>query len=383
MQVVAISWHLFQLTKSAYYLGFIGLAGFIPMLLLSSFSGMLVDAFDRKKIILLDQLMLTIINGTFALVTYFHHDTPWIIFTVIVLNACVNVIDLPARQSIIPSLVPKSSLIVALNVNTIFRQTATIIGPAIAGYLIAAFGVGVIYGINALTFLVCFLLVIPIVTQSAYTKKSVRFTFISAFEGIRYIKSSPILYSTILLDFFANFFAASTVIFPIFAMQILHISTKEIGLLYAAPSVGAVVTGLLIGTVSHIRQQGKLLLGVVALYGAATIGFGLSHWFLLSLLCLAIVGGADMISMVIRATISQLVTPDQIRGRMNAINMVFLLGGPFLGEAEAGFAAGLLGAPLSVILGGLGAICSAGVIAKFVPELTEYVYKNREFDKIA
>lgn len=372
MQTVGISWHLYSITHSAYSLGLIGIAGFLPMIFLSPFSGVIVDAFDRKKLMVINQVLFAVVNTAFAILTLAHKDSPGLIYVVVAINAIINIVDLPTRQSVVPSLVPKNYLIQAFNFNTITRQTALIIGPAIAGYLIAFHGVASIYILNAISFIALLGVVLPLTIEKPEQKKEVPISLHSVLEGIRFIVHTPVLYSTMILDFVANFFAASTVIFPIFAAEVLHIPTQQIGLLYAAPSIGAVLVGLLIGFFSHIKSQGKLLLYAVGMYALATIGFGISKNLWLSLFFLGIVGGADMISMVIRRTISQLVTPDHIRGRMNAINMVFFAGGPFLGEAEAGFVAGLLGAPLAVMIGGVGATLSVLGIAYWVPQLTQY-----------
>ncbi len=376
MQTVGISWHLYQITHSAFSLGFIGLAGFLPILILSPISGVLIDAFDRRKVIIVNQCLLLLINGVFAYLSLNNLTTPIILYIVIFLNSVVQVLDLPARQTIIPSVVPSHAIIQAMNVNTISRQTTMIIGPAIAGYMIAFYGVSSLYVVNAFSFFVLLLALIPVRLIHEEARIAVPVSMHSILEGMRFIRNSPILYSTMLLDFFANFFAASTVIFPIFAAEILHIPTKDIGLLYTAPALGSVIVGLGLGMFTHIRQQGKLILWAVGIYGLATIGFGLSKSLPLSLFFLALVGGADMISMVVRRTVSQLVTPEHIRGRMNSINMLFFAGGPYLGEAEAGFAAGMLGAPFAVVIGGIGAIASVIGIAYWVPELTNYTHKT-------
>jgi len=375
MQIVGVSWHLYQLTKSAASLGFIGLAGFIPVMVFSPFAGVIVDAVDRKKLLMWNQILFGGLTLLFAFLTLFHFENPWIIYTVLFLSATLVTIDLPARQTIIPSIIPKPHLVRAFSIYSMSRQTSIILGPTIAGLIISLYGVSLVYFANAISFFIFLLLLFFIPIPKNTEKATIHMS--SIVEGIQYIQKSPLLRAMMILDFFANFFAASTVIFPIFATEILHTGARGLGLLYAAPSIGAVIAGFFSGSLYHIKHQGKLLLIAVGLYGCATIGFGLSHNLLLSLTYLAIVGGADMISVTVRSTLAQVITPDSMRGRMNAINMMFFAGGPFLGEAEAGFVAALLGAPLSVIAGGLGAIASVAGVGFFVPQLVKYENKEK------
>lgn len=371
MQVVGVSWQMYTLTHSAVQLGFIGLVGFLPVIAFSPIGGLIVDKFNRKKLLIINQILYAIITLAFGAITAWGYANPFLIYLMLFLMGLLTVIDLPARQSIVASILPKEKLINGFNMITIARQISVLAGPAVAGFLIAGHGVKIIYIINGISFFLFLLTIIYMDIPRHVGEKSVRLDLASVKEGISYIFHSPILYSTMILDFFATFFAAATVIFPIFAIEILHIGVKGIGFLYAAPAIGAVITGLFLGTL-HIKRQGRAILWAVVIYSIATIGFGLSHWFWLSLIFLAISGAADMVSMVIRRTISQVITPNELRGRMNAINMIFFMGGPYLGETEAGFAAALFGAPVSVILGGIGALLATIGIARFVPLLRNH-----------
>ena len=186
-----------------------------------------------------------------------------------------------------------------------------------------------------------------------------RVSFAALTEGLRFVWQTPIIVQTMTLDFAATFFASATALLPIFADKILNVGARGFGFLAAAPAVGAVITGLVMARMGAFRQQGKLVIGSVAVFGLATVAFGLSHIFWLSLLMLGLAGAADTVSTVLRQTIRQLATSDHLRGRMTSINMVFFMGGPQLGEVEAGAVATLIGAPLSVVTGGIGSVLAA------------------------
>jgi MFS family permease len=191
-------------------------------------------------------------------------------------------------------------------------------------------------------------------------------------DGFRFVKSKTIIWSTMILDFFSTFFASATALLPLFAEDILHVGPTGFGILAAAPSIGAVLSGFLIAHFGIIKQQGRLLLFAVALYATATIIFGLSKIFLLSFLALFLIGFGDSISTVIRNTIRQLSTPDHIRGRMTSVNMIFFMGGPQLGEFEAGVLAAAVGGPISVVIGGIGTLIVVAIVSAKVPVLRNY-----------
>lgn len=191
-------------------------------------------------------------------------------------------------------------------------------------------------------------------------------------EGIRFVVKSPMIFSTMLLDFLANFFSAATSLLPIFATEILHVGAQGLGILYGAESIGAVVAGTIVSFLGNIKKQGAILLGAVAAYGAATTLYGMSNIFLLSFVLLALVGAADTVSTILRNTIRQLSTPDHLRGRMTSVTMIFFQGGPQLGNLEAGIVAALFGAPFSVISGGIATVIAVGIVAWLAPQLREY-----------
>ncbi len=372
MQTVGVNWHMYELTNSPVSLGLVGIAGFVPVLLFSLIGGLFADKHDRKTIMITSQIILAGAAFLVSGATFLGSVSPLVLFGSVATLSLVMAFDIPARQSVIPSLVPSEYLVNAVSLATLVRQIALITGPSIAGFLIEFFGVKAVYATSGVLFLFAVVMILPVAIHHSMTKKEVAFRFSSILEGIAFVRRSPLIYSTMMLDFFATFFASATVLLPIFAKDTLGVGAKGLGILYAAPAIGALLTGTLLAGLHTLSRLGKILLAGVLLYGVATVGFGFSHIFLLSLFFLMLIGAGDMVSTVIRNSIRQLVTPDHLRGRMVSINMIFFTGGPYLGGAEAGFLAALLGAPLSVVVGGVGTILSAILVGIFVPVLRRY-----------
>jgi MFS family permease len=289
----------------------------------------------------------------------------------------VGAFDLPARQSLMPTLVPREHLPNAISLQTIMFQTASVLGPSLGGVCIAVGGVGWVYVLNAISFsfVIIALMMMRDVPQrppsAAGAKDDV--SLHAALEGLRFVFRSPLIRSTMLLDFFATFFSSATALLPIFAQDILEVGAKGYGWLFAAPAAGAMLAGTaMVGFTERIERRGRTLLIAVSGYGLATVLFGISRSFWLTFLCLAITGATDTVSTVIRNVIRQLETPDRLRGRMTGVNMVFFMGGPQLGELEAGAVANWLGAPFSVISGGIGCLFATGIVALTTPLLRRY-----------
>lgn len=372
MQVVAVSWQVYTLTKSALSLGFIGLARFLPVVILSLVGGIAADRFNRKKVMIVSQVVMTLVSAILAYTTFTNQINPLLIYLLLALNSAASTFDTPARQSILPSLVPQKYFMNAVSLNTIMWQTAIVAGPSLSGFIIAYLGVGSIYIINIISFVVVILAIFSINPVVQKVTQTASFTLKSIKEGLVFVKKTPIIYSTMLLDFFATFFSSATVLLPIFAQDILRVGPQGLGLLYAAPSIGGVLSGLILSSLGHFKNQGKILLSAVICYGLATILFGFSRSFYISLIFLFATGAADVVSTVIRNTVRQLNTPDHIRGRMVSVNMIFFMGGPQLGEAEAGIVAAALGAPASVVIGGIGTIVATLLLAILIPKLRNY-----------
>lgn len=372
MQFAAISWHIFVITHSAIALGLLGLARFVPITIFALFAGAVADAHNRRKILLVTQITLTVLSFFLALTTLSRGVNPMIIYIVTALSSVAYAFDAPPRQAFIPSLVHKDHLSNAMSLNVIMHHTSMVIGPALSGFVIKQFGVGSIYLINASSFLAVIIALIAMRTSGEIEGNASKVTFKAISEGLSFIRSKAIIWSTMVLDFFSTLFSSANSLLPIFAETILHVGPVGFGFLYAAQSVGAVSTGWIMAYKGKIKNQGKLILIGAFLYGLATILFGLSGFVWLSFLALFLVGVGDSISSVIRNTIRQLTTPDYIRGRMTSINMVFYMGGPRLGEFQAGMLAAAVGAPLAVVVGGIGTLVVVGLVAFKIPILRKY-----------
>ena len=377
MQIAALLWHVSLLVPAEQRpiaLGMVGLVRLMPIVFFSIAGGTMADAFDRRRVMLITQSGMALTALALAVLTFRGVTHPWPIYSLAAIGAAFGAFDGPARQSLMPALVPREHLPNAISLNAIMVQIASVAGPAIGGLIIAALGVEWVYAVNALTF-VCVIAAVlmmrdvPVRDADNIGDFSVR----AVREGFGFVFSSPIIRSTMLLDFFATFFSSATALLPIFAQDVLHVGAKGYGWLYAAPSVGAVLMSfVMVRSIERIERRGVVLIWAVCVYGAATIVFGLSTSFLLTFLCLAVTGAADTVSMVLRNVVRQLGTPDHLRGRMTGINMVFFQGGPQLGELEAGVVAQWIGARGSVVTGGVGCLIATAWIAARTPALRTY-----------
>ena len=374
MQVWALLWHIRNLTDQPIALGGVGLARIIPVLLFSLLGGVIADVANRRKVILITQSVMAISALALALLTFFEQIALWQIYALTAIQAMAVAFDNPARQALVPNLVPARDLPNAFSMNSVAFQTGSIIGPALSGLIIAYFGQGYVYLFNAISFLaVLFALVLMgSVEQQMQPGERVTINFSAIRDGINFIVAQPIILSSMLLDFFATFFSSANTLMPIFARDILHVGAIAYGWLSAAQSIGAVGVALVISQVHEIRRQGPIFLISVVLFGLATIFFGLSRLFWVAMVALVLVGAADTVSTIIRNTIRQLQTPDYIRGRMTSINQIFFFGGPQLGEVEAGAVAQFFGAPFAVVSGGIGCILAVAWIARRWPQIAHY-----------
>jgi MFS family permease len=378
MQNAALLWHVSLLVpdQKGLALGAVGLAKVIPIVAFSMISGVVADAWNRRRLMLLTQTGSAVVAMALAYLAWRGITVVWPIYALAALGAAVGAFDLPARQALVPMLVPRRDLPNAISLNTIMVQLASVVGPAIGGLLIASTGLTVVYLANALSFafvIVALLMMRGVPERPDQSSARDDISWRAAREGLRFVFRSPLIRSTMLLDFFATFFSSATALLPIFAQDVLHVGARGYGWLYAAPAVGAtMMSAAMVLLTERIERRGQALLWAVAIYGLATIGFGLSRSFWITFACLAATGVADTVSMVIRNVVRQLETPDRLRGRMTGVNMMFFNGGPQLGEIEAGAVANWLGAPFSVITGGIGCLLATGWVAAVTPQLRRY-----------
>ena len=375
MQTVAINWHVYELTQSAVALGLVGLFRGVPVIVCSLIGGVVADAVNRKRLMIVTQTVMLTSAGLLTATTFAGIRSVWPIYLLSALASAATAFDLPARQSLMPSLVPLEDFPNAVSLSMIVFNVATISGPALAGFILAARGPAVIYAFNALSFLAVIIALLAMRVSGSPDLQSDRrqaLSFAALKEGLQFVWRTPIMVQTMTLDFVATFFASATLLLPIFARDILQVGAHGYGLLAAAPAIGSVITAFFMARIGTFRREGRTVVGAVAVYGVATMAFGVSRVFWISLLMLALTGAADTVSTVLRQTIRQLVTPNHLRGRMTSINMMFFMGGPQLGELEAGLLAALIRAPLSVIVGGLGSTTAAGIAAVKSKSLMEF-----------
>jgi MFS family permease len=375
MQSVAINWHVYLLTKSAFALGLVGLFRGAPIILCSLVGGVVADAVDRKRLMIATQCVMLASAAFLTIATMSGLKSVWPIYVLSGIASAAIAFDIPARQSLMPMLVPAKDFPNAVSLGLVVFNIATIGGPSLAGFLLASRGPAIVYGVNAASFLAVIAALIAMRTSGRLEgddqpRNTVSLEALK--EGLKFVWRTPIIVQTMTLDFAATFFASATFLLPIFAQDVLHVGARGYGFLSAAPAVGSVVTALVMARVGTFHRQGRLVVVSVAVFGLATAAFGVSRVFWFSLLMLALTGASDTVSTVLRQTIRQLATPNHLRGRMTSINMMFFMGGPQFGELEAGIVASLIGAPLSVVTGGIGSLVCACIAAWRSKSLMEY-----------
>jgi MFS family permease len=374
MQIWALFWHIRTLNDQPIALGGVGLARILPVIIFSLIGGAIADVANRRKILFITQSVMALGALALALLTLSGQITLWHIYALTAIQAVAVAFDTPSRQSLVPNLVPARDLPNAFSMSSLAFQTGSIVGPALSGLVIAYLGQSYAYLINAFSYLAVLaaLLLMGQVEQQIQPGGRPAVSLSAIREGLRFIFGHQIIFSSMLLDFFATFFSSANTLMPIFARDILHVGAVEYGWLSAAQSIGAVGAALVISQISAIRRQGPVFMASVVVFGLATIFFGLSPVFWIAMLALILVGAADSVSTIIRNTIRQLQTPDYIRGRMTSINQIFFMGGPQLGEVEAGLVAQLFGAPFAVVSGGIGCILAVIWVAKRFPQIARF-----------
>lgn len=376
MQSAALLWHVYDVTGQPLALGAVGLVRIIPVIGFSLLSGMVADSFDRRKVMMVSQIGMAMCAALLGLLAVSGIKAVWPIFALAALSSTFGAFDLPARQALIPSLVPREDLPNAFSLNSTMHQIGSIVGPVAAGAVIAGFGIHWAYWINAASFfaVIAALIAMKLDTARSAVEDRPGVSLSAALDGLRFVRRTPLILSSFLLDFFATFFSSATALLPIYAKDILHVGPTGYGWLYAATAAGALATAVSLTFMRRgsIGKQGPVLLISVFIYGLATVLFGFSTTFALAFVALALTGAADAMSTIIRNTIRQLNTPDHLRGRMVSVGMIFFMGGPQLGEMEAGLMAAWFGAPISVISGGIGCIIAVVWVARRWPQLWHY-----------
>jgi len=381
MQTAAVLWHIKQLSSEPIALGGVGLVRLVPLLVFSLIAGATADVVNRRRLMLITQSVIAVLSTCLGVLTLFDMASIPVIYAIISLSSAFWAFDNPARQSLIPNLVPRDTLTNAFSLSSIASKFGSIVGPALGGLVLAKWGIAYAYFFNALSFLaVIFALVrMGTVEQAADDKVTeikdilnVSSLMASVRDGFRFVLSQPVILSSMLLDGFATIFATVTALLPIFATDILGVGAEGYGLLSAAPPTGAAIIAIFLSFTKQIRNQGRTLLLAVGGFGLSAMLFGLSRSFALTFIALALTGATDTLSQIIRSTIRQLQTPDHLRGRTVSINQLFFAGGPELGQLEAGVIAQLFGPVIAVVSGSILCLLAAAGIAIRFPELRRY-----------
>ena len=372
MQTVAGSWLVYDLTGSALALGLAGLFAFLPAVSLCLVSGLVADRHDRRAILIVCYAVTTAAAFGFLLLAWSGPKSVWPIYGLIVIFGTARAFANPAGQALLPNLVPRAELSLAITWNSSAWQTAIILGPALGGIL---YGVDGTFAFAVATALfVVTLGLLAAIRHRAPKRAAARAGWADLVGGIRFIRGKRIILGAITLDLFAVLFGGATALLPIYARDILAVGAAGLGVLRSMPAIGAVCMAALLAVRPLQRRTGARMFQAVAVFGLATIGLGLATSFAAALICLFVLGAADMISVVIRHTLIQIETSDDMRGRVASVNSVFIGASNELGEFESGLLAHLIGTAPAVVAGGIGTLAVAAMCAKWFPELR---HRNR------
>jgi MFS family permease len=401
MLALAVEWEIYARTHSATALGLVGLVIAVPVVTLSLPAGHLADRFSRKHIILVSQIFSALMSLALAVVSWKHLSIPLIaplregnralavvagvferhqprfhfddasvplIYLILFIGASARTFSWAARSSFFPTLVPRDAFANAVTWNNSVFQIGSVVGPALSGLLVAYIGFSFVYLLDALCAFVFFLLVVAIRRSEQVLDRSEASTWKSLVAGLQFVFRRKVILATITLDLFAVLLGGATALMPIFADQILHCGPVGLGWLRAMPAIGALVTALAVAHLPPMKNAGRTLLWCVTGFGLATIAFGLSKTFWLSLGLLCLVGAFDSVSVIIRGSIVQLVTPDEMRGRVSSVNNIFIGTSNEFGAFESGLTAAMFGPVVSVVAGGIGTILVVFGVAVRWPE---------------
>lgn len=369
---VAMAWQIYELTNSPLQIGLLGLARALPQIALLLVGGLLADAVNRRKLMMCTQLALFCVSTTLALLTHTGRAAPSTLYAAATMLAFFTSLDNPARQAIVPNLVPRDVLARALALNSSQRYIGVIAGPSLAGVVLAAFGPEACYLVDAFSWLFMIVSLAWIRTPPQEGKGWRGISFHSLREGLRYVSSHGVIFPLMLMDFGAMFFGSAKALFPVYARDLLAVGPRGLGVLYAASAVGSLTSAVGFSLLGGVRRAGLWIFTGVTVYGVCTVLFAGSRVFWLSVLLLAAAGAGDTISSILRGTINQLSTPDELRGRMSSINSIFTNTGPPLGQFESGLVASWLGAEMSALSGGIATLALIAVVAAAFPAIRRF-----------
>lgn len=369
MQILsmAVSWQVYDITRDPWDLGLVGLAQFLPALLLVLITGLTADRFNRRLILVLCLGIEAVCAAGLVIFTLSQPTVVWPVFGILVILGVARAFFNPAADALAPNLLSKDAIPHGISLNSMTWQITSITGPVLGG-LLYGFGGHVAY-LTAAALVTLAMVCVVLIGQVSQANRVEETSIGTLLAGFRFIKSEPIVLGAISLDLFAVLLGGATALLPVYARDILQVGELGLGLLRAAPGVGAVAMALWLARYGIRDRAGWVLFSFVAAFGLFTVVFGLSTWVPLSIFALAMMGASDMVSVYVRETLMQLWTPDDVRGRVNAVNRVFIGASNELGEFRAGTVAALLGAKTAVVLGGAGTVIVAGLWSWMFPAL--------------
>jgi MFS family permease len=376
---VAVAWQMYELTHRALDLGLVGLVQFIPSLLLVLLVGHTADRYDRRRIIASAQILEAIAVLVLCWSTLSGWVSRDVLFFFIFAVGVSRAFEAPTNQTMVPSLVDQEALPKAMAINASVMQGSIIVGPMLGGFLYVA-GPAIVYGVSFVLFVFSALIISRIKIRRTAAKRE-PISMETLFAGIAYIRSKPVLLGAISFDLFAVLLGGATALLPIYARDILFASPRGLGLLRSAPAVGAFAASLYMTRFPLQNKVGRSMFNAVAWFGLATIVFALSRSMLLSFLALVLLGWADMLSVVIRSSLVQLETPDEMRGRVSAVNFVFIGASNQLGEFESGVTAAWFGVVPAAVIGGVGTLAVVALWRRLFPELAQRDRLHEQYEE--
>jgi MFS family permease len=369
---VAMAWQIYELTNSALQIGLLGLARAVPQIALLLVGGLLADAMNRRKLMMCTQIGLFGVSTILALLSFAGHTTPHMLYIATMLLAFFTSLEQPSRQSLIPSLVPREQLAQALALQGTQRYVPIIAGPSLAGVVLAFSGPAACYAVDACSWLAMLAALKLLRTKIPEGGGWKTVSLTSLREGLLFVRSHGVIFPLMLLDFSATFFGNVRGLFPIYARDILSVGPTGLGLLYAARAIGSLLAAGAMALFGPVKHSGRWIFLGIGIYGLSTVFFAGSQVFWFSFLMLTLTGAGDTISSILRSTINQLSTPDELRGRMSSINSIFTSSGPQLGQFESGVVAAWLGAQLSALTGGVATLFVLIAVAASFPRLRQF-----------
>lgn len=364
---VAIGWLVYDMTNDPLNLGLVGLAQFAPAIALVLFTGHAADRFDRRRVVAASYAAQVLCSLLFVAFVLLDVTTVWPLFAILVVLGAARAFYTPASQALLPNLVPQADFPSAIAWSTSSNKFATIAGPALGGGLYIL-GPEIVFS-SALGFYAAAMIMVLMIQRVPQTSKREPVSWTSLMAGFSYMRVKPVIFGAISMDMFAVLFGGVTALLPIYARDILDSGPAGLGLLRSSPAIGALIAGLVLTQIPPMRRAGRVLFVAVAVYGLATAAFAFSEVFVLSVVALAILGGADMVSVYIRLTLIQIETPDHMRGRVSAVNGVFLTASNELGEFRAGTMAAAVGAVASAAIGGIAVLGVTALWWRLFPDL--------------